>query len=41
MTANMDENIKVGKEDFGIAVSGEQLKSLLVFVSPVMIVLLC
>lgn len=29
----MDENTKVGKDDFSVAAVGDQLKSLLVFVS--------
>lgn len=40
-TAQMDENIKVGKEDFSIAAVSDQLKSLLVFVSAATMVLFC
>ncbi len=38
-TVQMDENIKVGKEEFSVAAVSDQLKSLLIFVSAVMIVL--
>lgn len=36
-TAQVDENIKVGKEDYSVAAVSDQLKSLLVFVSAIMI----
>jgi hypothetical protein len=38
-TAQMDENIKVGKEEFSIATVSDQLKSLLIFVSTYVIIL--